>query len=252
MPPPPRRSHLPLTLSIVAVIIILIIGGLAWMNAAPGGYQGVAAALRMPADLKHAYFVGGDASQAQLYRATWHGLAKVASTTQYQWAGSASPDGSLITGTVRTGTSTLVFVQKPGTADRTYLAEGIAPAFLDAGHVAYFAKGGFVVYNLQAKTGMLVYAMTVQPINATYSPDRTLVAWTDARSGQTVLARISATSYQPVHVFQGVGSMTVTDTGLYAIRSAAKGSELWKYSLSGDAMKVLAFPETLSIRHIIL
>jgi hypothetical protein len=149
----------------------------------------------------------------------------------------------------------VVYIEKKG-GGSTAVAHGVGPGFLDATHVLYFGAKGATILDLSSNTEKLIYPMATSsmPFNVNYSPDRTLVAWSEGSTGNINIARISADSFQLLHVFVGLHSAVISNKALYSIAPLKTETQLWRYGLDGASPKrVLTFPASFAgIRYIAL
>jgi hypothetical protein len=247
------------------VFILLIVATVAAYYAVPSfrdTVEGVMAAERMPVELRDALFIGINGSTINPYRLAAFGFRQ--SAEPLVPAGRVSPDGTSYAYAQLTASSTpttvdpsksLIYIAVNG-AQPALVAYGYAPAYLDVSHLVYFSPGGIVVRDLKSGATSLLFARaTSTPLyeQVKYSPDRTMMLWTDAKTDETVLARVTDTSYAPVHVFVGLKDAVLTDTALYGIRPSPQGSQLWRYALDGSsAAAVLTFPQSLRIGQLFL
>lgn len=224
--------------------------------------------MKMPSDLKGVLFLMKSAtSNANVFgHIAYLSVTPTNSQAIQPPSSSFSPNGTLHTYTETTVGSTTSRIPRAATvttsqwrvyvADTsgkaTLIASGYAPAFLDDTHLMYFAPGGIAIHDLQTNDTILLNRLAASSTIGSivrYSPDRTLVLWTDVSGYQSVLARVSTNSYEVIHSFGGLASPILTNTYIYDVRGSSDGSDLWRYALDGSAVtKILTFPAALNVR----
>jgi len=136
------------------------------------------------------------------------------------------------------------------------VARGFAPAFLDETHIAFFTDIGIAVLDLNSGIEENIYEHPPGSridSRIRYSPDRTLVMWTNALTNETMLGRISIHSLELLAVNTKFGNPILTDAALYEARKTLRGLEIWKYDIDGSIeRKILTIPPSLSFTSMLI
>lgn len=243
-----KHTVLLASLAIVLAVIIALLASYYVIPQVRTAVDQAATILKLPADLKKANISVGTKAPYSFF--TIHGLMFVPATfAPGTRSSSISPSGDAAV-FVQGAQAPMIMLGKKD-AKPVPVAYGTSPAFLDETHVAYFAKAGIAVRDLSGTAAVLIHplnASSTAAISAVYSPDRTLVLWTDAAAKQSVLARISPTTYQQLQVFSGLKQPVLTNTYIYDVRVLGSGTQLWRYALDGSTVtQVMTIPASLHV-----
>ncbi len=142
------------------------------------------------------------------------------------------------------------------TGIRTMLGQGFSPFFIDDTHVIRFSSKGIVRTNLADKTEAIIHtAPFVTFVGVSQSPDRSRIAWIDAKTGAVTVARIAGDSIETVMTIPSVKSpvISLSDSALYSLAVKTSGVEVWKYTFgSTEPVLIHTFPPKVLITSLIL
>lgn len=261
----PRVEYLIPVISIIVLVLILAAGAAyLFMPSVRTSVAEATALMRLPSDLRGALYQVGEGNQYHFVRVQGIMLTPASDasgigTAQVAPRGDAYVYTAVVSGgkqiskipfatILPSGTSTIFFQTKG--SEPTVIARGYAPAFLDDTHVVYVAAGGIAVWDTVASQSTLIERAQTKAIRSdvVYSPDRKLMLWTDAHSGQSILARVTPTTYEIVHVFTELERPVLTPNALYDVRVRAQGTEVWRYTLDGSSLtRIAELPASLKI-----
>jgi hypothetical protein len=178
-------------------------------------------------------------------------------TSQVPLFGAAvSPDGDRVAyaaEVTRSGGSTYwqVMLRTPGAASSTPLSYGFSPFFIDDTHILHFTGTGLRVIDLASGKSTEVFKTIFPPFpsETEQSPDRTLVAWRDAR-GHILVYRVTATSATHVDTIDLQDAYALGNDALYEVRDGA----VWRHPLSSseEARHIFRLPADLLISDLVL
>lgn len=135
------------------------------------------------------------------------------------------------------------------------LGVGYAPLFVSDTTVLLFAPSG--IYRIDMASGtterVLERAFPMILDSVKQSPDRTLVAFTDAVNQTTYVYRVGDSLEEIMQVTGISRSYALGNDALYAVRKLSSGTEIWRYGLDGGAAALIhTLPASLSIGQLAL
>jgi len=137
-----------------------------------------------------------------------------------------------------------VYTAKKGAEEPMPIGLGYAPHFIDDLHVVFISGGQVVVHNMVTSMRTVIGTLPADlslSSKVTYSPDRTLMVWTDLAGGMSTVARISPTTYEVVRTMPALNSPVLTNTAVYDVVPATGGAKLVTYDLATDTASRTTF-----------
>lgn len=257
----------------IVAILLLVVGGIAalymWYTPFRNRVDEVRAIISMPTDLRSAYFAGSTSSGEKVFYRIEGLQFIIDQKPDYQLPGATSPNGTKAVFAAEDvgGAKKIIGTSKPTvTLDRWVVVigtiadgstqeiamGGYAPEFIDDTHIGYFTKAGYRVYDTTVGTSTLVGTFLpgiTFSSRITYSPDRTLVIWTDTASHTTTVARVSSENYAPVATFAAFDQASLSNTHAYDLRKGMPASQVIQHPLDdGRASVAVLLPASLGIQ----
>ncbi|MEK7511372.1 MAG: hypothetical protein AAB582_03995 [Patescibacteria group bacterium] len=118
-----------------------------------------------------------------------------------------------------------IYLIDASTKEPQLLGVGVAPSFLSDTQLVWFTSDGLVTYDLVSRQNRIMDAgiKAASIPSPVQSPDRSIIAWADAASGNILVSRIAPEGAQPIAQYQAtLGSMptlALTDTSIYLLNS---------------------------------
>ncbi|KND49775.1 MAG: hypothetical protein AB203_01660 [Parcubacteria bacterium C7867-008] len=232
--------------------------------------DGAVLALSVPQDLRSVHFFVGDNKNSKSYHLSNLGLKADSGTGALTAIESTSPDGANVVVSYKTPSDQItqlftgkkispndwnIVLRNVSNPEGAVIAHGYAPVFVDNTHISYFSVAGVVMYDLTTKSAKLVFKYpegSMLDSKVQYSPDHSLVMWSNKIGGDIILSRISASSFTNLRTFKRFTNPILTNTNLYELRKNPKGPEIWRHAVEGDVVeKVTTIPVSLGVNSLL-
>jgi hypothetical protein len=248
---PPQSARRPSNFIVILLVLGVLGGALvaAYFLYQPFRHKAeeLPIAQRMPADLQGAYLVEkGTGGTASFYEIGEFGFTYTPKPRLVP-PGALSPDGTrgviarqrenIIPSITITPSAWAIEVFIVPDGEPTEVAQGYGPAFLDDTHIGYFSDTGYTVLDLTSGETLFTSPFSTGSTlghGVQYSPDRTLVMWTDAATKETIVARVDTGTYERIGTFTEP-ALRLMNEAVYELRPTPEGMELRSYPLTGGA-----------------